>query len=149
MHSLALALLGATPATTLPAHTVTIDQGGNAVSAIYDGSIALEMRQTGFTPPNRPGNARCTWTSTLKIDRTVTDAQANPITPLNRTLETAVLGQGWRPGDCIETAGAIRKDAAKQTETASGQLAAIAQKDRVQLTGELAALRTGLLGQAD
>ena len=149
MQLLAITLLGATAPVAVPTQTIAIEHRGTTIEASYGGSIDLEMRQTGFTPPNRPGTARCTWKSILKIDRSVTDTSVRPIAPLGRKMEDEILAQGWRPGGCMETATAIRKDAAKTADRASDRIAAIVGQDRVALAGELAVLKDGLSEPAD
>lgn len=128
----ATALSGASPADT---HSVRIEHRGNPIDVVYRADVAVKHKQIGHAPPNRQSTARCQWTATVNVVRSVANA-----TP--RAVESPHSFSGSRSGDCVTNRTAIASEVADRGDTVRSHLMAAAERDKLHLLAELNAAGT-------
>lgn len=116
-------------------HDVRLDHRSGAVSARYDGHVAVTHRQVGsVSAPGRPSSLRCRWSANIVVDRSARHASGSSF---NRSIRRDAVVEGVRPGWCGAQRAAIARDVASQSETMRRHMLAVHAEDRTVLLAEI------------
>lgn len=135
MAAAMIAAGAASPAAPLPhttqihSHNVRIEHRGSPVDIAYRADVSVKHKQVGTAPPNRPSTARCRWTATVNVVRSVADAAP-------RAVESPHSFEGSRAGDCVTNRTAIAREVAGRGGEVRSHLLAAAERDRLHLLAE-------------
>jgi hypothetical protein len=116
-------------------HQTQIDHHSGPVAVSYRGDVAVTHKQVGtVAPAGRVSTLRCQWAANMIVAR---QAIAAGGASLSRTMETAPILTGSRPGWCSTHQAAITKEVARKTAAMQQHLQELAQDDHQMLRAEL------------
>lgn len=131
---LVLAAAGAALGMTVD-HQKDVDHHSGRIAVKYRGAVVIEHKQVGaVTPGGRSSSLRCNWTANMAVAR---DAVAASGTRLVRSIDSEPVISGTRPGWCLASRGAIKKEVAAKAADIQQHLVMLAQEDEQMLRVEL------------
>jgi hypothetical protein len=113
------------------AHTVRLNHRGGTIDVTYAAKVKVHRKQIGMSPPTRLSTARCIWAAEVDVERRMPGVAAA------RTISSDKAIKGSRAGDCASNRKAIDEEVASRGDEVRTHLAAVADRDRRQLTAEL------------
>lgn len=129
----ALAAVLTAPALALE-HEVVIDHSVGPIAADYRGSVSIETKQVGTAGvAGRPSTLRCQWTASLDVERV---AKLGAAVQSRRTLTSADVATGSKPGWCPSDPQAIDRLVDTRSERFRDAMLALVEKDRAALVAE-------------
>lgn len=134
--ALASALLAA-PAAAEVVHRTSVVHEGRTVSVSYEPRFRTSHKQTGIGPR---ASAGCLWTTSVSVERSVTDASGRPIAALTRVVGEEKAGSGMHVGHCRHIEPRRMAGFAGDAEKLRSYVAAAADRDVAGLRTELASL---------
>ncbi len=131
---LVLAATGAALGLTVD-HQNQMDHRSGPVAVKYRGDVVITHKQMGAVAPGgRPSSLRCDWAASMSVARHAVAASG---TRLVRTIDSEPVMSGTRPGWCVASHGAIRKEVAAKAAHMQQHLMMLAQEDEQMLRVEL------------
>ena len=131
-----LALSAASAAVGLQVdHHVQIDHHSGPVAVSYRGDVAVTHKQVGTVAPGgRASSLRCQWEASMTVAR---QATATSGASFSRSIDSAPILTGSRPGWCSTHQAAITREVAAKTAHMQDHLRELAQDDHETLRAEL------------
>ncbi|WP_420139456.1 hypothetical protein [Sphingomonas sp.] len=131
-----LALSAATAALGMRVdHHTQVDHHSGPVAVSYRGDVAISHKQVGtVAPAGKMSSLRCQWAAHMVVARQATAAGG---ASLSRTMDSAPVLTGSRPGWCSTHQAAITKEVARKTAAMQDHLQQMAQDDHQMLRAEL------------
>ena len=131
---LALAATGAALGMTLD-HQNEVDHRSGPVAVKYRGDVVITHKQVGAVAPGgRASSLRCDWAASMSVARHAVAASG---TRLVRSIDSEPVVSGTRPGWCVASHGAIKKEVAAKAADMQQHLMMLAQEDEQMLRVEL------------
>ncbi len=131
---LVLAATGAALGLTVD-HQNQMDHRSGPVAVKYRGDVVITHKQMGAVAPGgRPSSLRCDWAASMSVARHAVAASG---TRLVRSIDSEPVMSGTRPGWCVASHGAIRKEVAAKAAHMQQHLMMLAQEDEQMLRVEL------------
>ena len=116
-------------------HQTQIDHHSGPVAVSYRGDVAISHKQVGtVAPAGKMSSLRCQWAANMSVARQATAAGG---ASLSRTMDSAPILTGSRPGWCSTHQAAIAKEVARRTAAMQEHLQQMAQDDHQTLRAEL------------
>ncbi len=131
---LVLAATGAALGMTVD-HQNQVDHRSGPVAVKYRGDVVITHKQVGAVAPGgRPSSLRCDWAASMSVARHAVAASG---TRLVRSIDSEPVISGTRPGWCVTSHGAIKKEVATKSADMQQHLVKLAQEDEQILRVEL------------
>ena len=131
---LALAATGAALGMTLD-HQNEVDHRSGPVAVKYRGDVVITHKQVGAVAPGgRASSLRCDWAASMSVARHAVAASG---ARLVRSIDSEPVVSGTRPGWCVMSHGAIKKEVAAKAADMRQHLMMLAQEDEQMLRVEL------------
>ena len=131
---LALAATGAALGMTLD-HQNEVDHRSGPVAVKYRGDVVITHKQVGAVAPGgRASSLRCDWAASMSVARHAVAASG---ARLVRSIDSEPVVSGTRPGWCVTSHGAIKKEVAAKAADMRQHLMMLAQEDEQMLRVEL------------
>ncbi|MEG3170349.1 hypothetical protein U1737_19350 [Sphingomonas sp. LB3N6] len=131
---LALAATGAALGMTVD-HQNEVDHRSGPVTVKYRGDVVITHKQVGAVAPGgRASSLRCNWAASMSVARHAVAASG---TRLLRSIDSRPVVSGTRPGWCVASHGAIKKEVAAKAADMQQHLMTLAQEDEQMLRIEL------------
>ncbi|MES3082309.1 hypothetical protein [Sphingomonas faeni] len=131
---LVLAATGAALGMTVD-HQNEVDHRSGPVAVKYRGNVVITHKQVGAVAPGgRASSLRCDWAASMSVARHAVAASG---TRLVRSIESEPVVSGTRPGWCVASHGAIKKEVARKAADMQQHLLMLAQEDEQMLRVEL------------
>ena len=131
---LALAATGAALGMTLD-HQNEVDHRSGPVAVKYRGDVVITHKQVGAVAPGgRASSLRCDWAASRSVARHAVAASG---ARLVRSIDSEPVVSGTRPGWCVMSHGAIKKEVAAKAADMRQHLMMLAQEDEQMLRVEL------------
>jgi hypothetical protein len=130
---LAVGMLVAAPAQALE-HEVVIDHPAGPIAADYTGTVNVETRQVGTAGvAGRPSTLRCTWTASLRVERT---AVVGDTMQSRRSMTSEDVATGSKPGWCSTRNASIDRLVDARKDTFRTTMLALVEQDRTAILAE-------------
>ncbi|WEK41650.1 MAG: hypothetical protein P0Y64_09380 [Candidatus Sphingomonas colombiensis] len=127
-------LLGGSGAIEL--HRARVDHRGDAIDAIYHGTVEMEQRQIGTaSAPGRATTLRCDWTARMVVRREARHP-AGHMLARDIVVEAPPL-TGRHAGWCDSASPAIKGEAARWADRLRAHMIDVAARDREILVAQL------------
>ena len=137
---LAVGILVAAPAQALE-HEVVIEHPAGPIAADYAGTVNVETRQVGTAGvAGRPSTLRCTWSASLRVDRT---AMVGDAMQTRRSMTRDDVASGSTPGWCSSKEASIDRLVEARSETFRSAMLAMVAQDRTAILAEADSIRSG------
>ena len=131
---LVLAATGAALGMTVD-HQNQVDHRSGPVAVKYRGDVVITQKQVGAVAPGgRPSSLRCDWAASMSVARHAVAASG---TRLVRSIDSDPVVSGTRPGWCVASHSAIKKEVAAKAADMKQHLVMLAQEDEQMLRVEL------------
>lgn len=131
---LVLAATGAALGMTVD-HQNEVDHRSGPVAVKYRGNVVITHKQVGAVAPGgRASSLRCDWAASMSVARHAVAASG---TRLVRSIDSEPVVSGTRPGWCVASHGAIKKEVAAKAADMQQHLMMLAQEDEQMLRVEL------------
>jgi len=131
---LVLAATGAALGMTVD-HQNEVDHRSGPVAVKYRGDVVITHKQVGAVAPGgRASSLRCDWAASMSVARHAVAASG---TRLVRSIDSEPVVSGTRPGWCVASHGAIKKEVAAKAADMQQHLLMLAQEDEQMLRVEL------------
>jgi len=131
---LVLAATGAALGMTVD-HQNEVDHRSGPVAVKYRGDVVITHKQVGAVAPGgRASSLRCDWAASMSVARHAVAASG---TRLVRSIDSEPVVSGTRPGWCVASHGAIKKEVAARAADMQQHLLMLAQEDEQMLRVEL------------
>jgi hypothetical protein len=131
---LVLAATGAALGMTMD-HQNEVDHRSGPVAVKYRGDVVITHKQVGAVAPGgRASSLRCDWAASMSVARHAVAASG---TRLVRSIDSEPVVSGTRPGWCVASHGAIKKEVAAKAADMQQHLLMLAQEDEQMLRVEL------------
>jgi hypothetical protein len=131
---LVLAATGAALGMTMD-HQNEVDHRSGPVAVKYRGDVVITHKQVGAVAPGgRASSLRCDWAASMSVARHAVAASG---TRLVRSIDSEPVVSGTRPGWCVASHGAIKKEVAAKAADMRQHLLMLAQEDEQMLRVEL------------
>jgi hypothetical protein len=116
-------------------HQNEVDHRSGPVAVKYRGDVVITHKQVGAVAPGgRPSSLRCDWAASMSVARHAVAASG---TRLVRSIDSEPVISGTRPGWCVTSHGAIKKEVATKSADMQQHLVKLAQEDEQMLRVEL------------
>ncbi|MBE2992622.1 hypothetical protein IFR23_11400 [Sphingomonas sp. CFBP 13603] len=131
---LVLAATGAALGMTVD-HQNEVDHRSGPVAVKYRGDVVITHKQVGAVAPGgRASSLRCDWAASISVARHAVAASG---TRLVRSIDSKPVVSGTRPGWCVASHGAIKKEVAAKAADMQQHLMMLAEEDEQMLRVEL------------
>ena len=131
---LVLAATGAALGMTVD-HQNEVDHRSGPVAVKYRGDVVITHKQVGTVAPGgRASSLRCDWAASMSVARHAVAASG---TRLVRSIDSEPVISGTRPGWCVASHGAIKKEVVAKAADMQQHLMMLAQEDEQMLRVEL------------
>ncbi|MDQ0836519.1 hypothetical protein [Sphingomonas faeni] len=131
---LVLAATGAALGMTVD-HQNEVDHRSGPVAVKYRGDVVITHKQVGAVAPGgRASSLRCDWAASMSVARHAVAASG---TRLVRSIDSEPVVSGTRPGWCVASHGAIKKEVVAKAADMQQHLLMLAQEDEQMLRVEL------------
>jgi hypothetical protein len=131
---LVLAATGAALGMTVD-HQNQVDHRSGPVAVKYRGDVVITQKQVGAVAPGgRASSLRCDWAASMSVARHAVAASG---TRLVRSIDSDPVVSGTRPGWCVASHSAIKKEVAAKAADMKQHLVMLAQEDEQMLRVEL------------
>ncbi|PTW43490.1 hypothetical protein C8J25_1204 [Sphingomonas faeni] len=131
---LVLAATGAALGMTVD-HQNQVDHRSGPVAVKYRGDVVITQKQVGAVAPGgRAPSLRCDWAASMSVARHAVAASG---TRLVRSIDSDPVVSGTRPGWCVASHSAIKKEVAAKAADMKQHLVMLAQEDEQMLRVEL------------
>lgn len=131
---LVLAATGAALGMTVD-HQNEVDHRSGPVAVKYRGDVVITHKQVGAVAPGgRASSLRCDWAANISVARHAVAASG---TRLVRSIDSKPVVSGTRPGWCVASHGAIKKEVAAKAADMQQHLMMLAEEDEQMLRVEL------------
>ena len=131
---LVLAATGAALGMTVD-HQNEVDHRSGPVAVKYRGDVVITHKQVGAVAPGgRASSLRCDWAASMSVARHAVAASG---ARLVRSIDSEPVVSGTRPGWCVASHGAIKKEVAAKAAHMQQHLVMLAQEDERMLRVEL------------
>ena len=112
-----------------------VDHRSGPVAVKYRGDVVITHKQVGAVAPGgRPSSLRCDWAASMSVARHAVAASG---ARLVRSIDSEPVVSGTRPGWCVMSHGAIKKEVAAKAADMRQHLMMLAQEDEQMLRVEL------------